>query len=131
MTEKIIRVATDVGGTFTDLVCFETDPKTGQSTLHTAKTDTTPPDYEVGVLDVLEKSDVDPTEINFLAHGTTVVINALAERKRGNGWTDHHGWLPRCAGNRAGKPPGFLQSPLPEAATGSCRVTCERKSPAV
>ncbi len=81
MTEKIIRVATDVGGTFTDLVCFETDPRTGQSTLHTAKTDTTPPDYEVGVLDVLEKSDVDPTEINFLAHGTTVVINALAERK--------------------------------------------------
>ena len=27
MTEKIIRVATDVGGTFTDLVCFETDPR--------------------------------------------------------------------------------------------------------
>ena len=31
MPAKITRVATDVGGTFTDLVCFETDSATGQS----------------------------------------------------------------------------------------------------
>ena len=37
------RVATDVGGTFTDLVCFETDTETGASRVITAKTDTTPP----------------------------------------------------------------------------------------
>ena len=81
MAGKITRVATDVGGTFTDLVCFETDPETGQMKLHTAKSDTTPPNFEIGVLDVLAKSGVEPTEIDFLAHGTTVVINALAERK--------------------------------------------------
>ena len=33
------RVATDVGGTFTDLVCFETDTETGASRVITAKTD--------------------------------------------------------------------------------------------
>ena len=81
MAGKITRVATDVGGTFTDLVCFETDLETGQMKLHTAKSDTTPPNFEIGVLDVLAKSGVEPTEIDFLAHGTTVVINALAERK--------------------------------------------------
>ncbi len=75
------RVATDVGGTFTDLVCFETDTETGTSRVITAKTDTTPPNFETGVLNVLDKGGVDPGEVDFLAHGTTVVINALTERK--------------------------------------------------
>ena len=81
MAGRITRVATDVGGTFTDLVCFRTDPETGEVELHTAKADTTPPDFETGVLEVLARSGVDPAAIDFLAHGTTVVINALAERK--------------------------------------------------
>lgn len=81
MTNKTIRVATDVGGTFTDLVCFETDHGTGESRIITAKSDTTPPNFEQGVLNVLEKGGVDPKAVDFLAHGTTVVINALTERK--------------------------------------------------
>lgn len=81
MADRTIRVATDVGGTFTDLVCFETDHATGESRITTAKSDTTPPDFERGVLNVLEKGGVDPKSVDFLAHGTTVVINALTERK--------------------------------------------------
>ncbi|MFN4273092.1 MAG: hydantoinase/oxoprolinase family protein [Aliihoeflea sp.] len=81
MADKTLRVATDVGGTFTDLVCFETDPQTGESRITTAKSDTTPPNFEQGVLNVLEKAGVEPSAIKFLAHGTTVVINALTERK--------------------------------------------------
>ena len=77
---KTLRVATDVGGTFTDLVCFETDAA-GQSRIITAKSDTTPPNFEQGVLDVLARANVDPAEVDFMAHGTTVVINALTERK--------------------------------------------------
>lgn len=81
MIDKTIRVATDVGGTFTDLVYFETDNATGRQTVRTAKSDTTPPNFEQGVLNVLAKADVDPADIAFFAHGTTVVINALTERK--------------------------------------------------
>lgn len=81
MQGKTVRVATDVGGTFTDLVCFETDPVSGEISITTAKSDTTPPNFEQGVLNVLEKGQVDPKDIDFLAHGTTVVINALTERK--------------------------------------------------
>ncbi|MBN9059277.1 MAG: hydantoinase/oxoprolinase family protein, partial [Rhizobiales bacterium] len=81
MSDKTIRVATDVGGTFTDLVYFETDNATGRQTIRTAKSDTTPPNFEQGVLNVLAKADVDPADIAFFAHGTTVVINALTERK--------------------------------------------------
>ena len=78
---RSIRVATDVGGTFTDLVYFETDAATGRQNVGTAKVDTTPPDFDRGVLDVLAKANVDAADISFLAHGTTVVINALTERK--------------------------------------------------
>ena len=39
-----MRVATDVGGTFTDLVCFVTDESgTGVLDIVTAKVDTPPP----------------------------------------------------------------------------------------
>ncbi|WP_299346490.1 hydantoinase/oxoprolinase family protein [uncultured Maritalea sp.] len=75
------RVATDVGGTFTDLVCFETNTETGVSRVITSKSDTTPPDFENGVLNVLEKGNVEASSIDYFAHGTTVVINALTERK--------------------------------------------------
>ena len=80
MSARSIRVATDVGGTFTDLVLFDLDEVTGRSVIRTAKSDTTPPDFERGVLDVLAGAGVDVTTVGFLAHGTTVVINALTER---------------------------------------------------
>jgi N-methylhydantoinase A len=76
-----IRAATDVGGTFTDLVYFSTDPATGRQEIVTAKADTTPPDFDRGVLSVIEKGGVAFDDISFLAHGTTVVINALIQRK--------------------------------------------------
>ncbi|MEK6155458.1 hydantoinase/oxoprolinase family protein [Flavobacteriaceae bacterium 3-367] len=77
-----MRVATDIGGTFTDLVCLEFDRKTGKPTgVKVAKADTTPANFEQGILDTINKGKVDLKEIGFFAHGTTVVINALTERK--------------------------------------------------
>lgn len=81
MSDILRRVTTDVGGTFTDLVCFDINRTTGEATIRTAKSDTTPPNFEQGVLNVLAKAGVEPSSIDFLAHGTTMVINALTERK--------------------------------------------------
>jgi len=81
MSQKSVRVAIDVGGTFTDLVSFERDPKTGRPIVKSAKSDTTPPNFEEGVLNVMAKAAVDAPAIESLVHGTTVVINALTERK--------------------------------------------------
>lgn len=81
MADLITRVSTDVGGTFTDLVYFETDRTTGAQTVRTTKSDTTPPNFEQGVLNVLERGAVDVAAVDMFAHGTTVVINALTERK--------------------------------------------------
>ena len=46
-----MRVATDIGGTFTDLVAISEDGALVQEKAHT-----TPPNFEAGVMDVLEKS---------------------------------------------------------------------------
>ena len=78
----MLRVATDVGGTFTDLVYFEIDEKSGKAlSIKTAKSDTTPSSYEKGVFDAIEKGNVDIAKSTFFAHGTTVVINSITERK--------------------------------------------------
>jgi N-methylhydantoinase A len=77
--EAVLRVATDVGGTFTDLVFLEISAQ-GEQRIGTAKSDTTPPDYEEGVIEVLRLAQIDPASVDFLVHGTTVIINALTER---------------------------------------------------
>lgn len=71
-----MRVATDIGGTFTDLVSLDKQGK-----ISIAKSHTTPPNFEQGVIDVIAKSRVHPGEIEAFFHGTTVIINALTERK--------------------------------------------------
>ncbi len=77
-----IRLATDVGGTFTDAVYYETDEITGEiHNLNAVKTHTTPPNFEEGVLNATNKAKINLSNVEFFAHGTTVVINALTERK--------------------------------------------------
>ena len=116
MTNGTIRAATDVGGTFTDLVYFSTDPATGVQEIVTAKSDTTPPDFERGVMNVLAKSGVSLAEIAFLAHGTTA-RDQRADRAQGReDRADHDRGLPRLARDRARQPAGLLQPPLREAA---------------
>lgn len=75
-----MRVATDVGGTFTDLVAFKIDKNTITDII-TQKSDTTPPNFEQGVLDVIEKAGLSFKDMDFFVHGCTVVINTLTEHK--------------------------------------------------
>ncbi len=75
-----LRIATDVGGTFTDLVGIEIGPDAKPSII-TAKSDTTPPNFETGIFDVIKASGLSVEDIQRHIHGTTVVINALTERK--------------------------------------------------
>lgn len=77
-----MRAASDVGGTFTDLVYYEVDPVTGRcGEVRTAKTDTTPPGFEDGVMNAIHKAGLSPAGFDFFAHGSTVIINAITERK--------------------------------------------------
>src|ERR1700756_3306982 len=74
------RVATDAGGTFTDLVAF--DERTGA--VMVGKALTTPHDPSIGVVETIrqaEKSGLPPRSVTFFVHGGTTVINAITERK--------------------------------------------------
>src|SRR4030043_44714 len=72
----VLRVATDIGGTFTDLVFV-----TPEGEVVTGKSHTTPAQYEQGVMDVISAADIQPSDFASFVHGTTIVINAITERK--------------------------------------------------
>ncbi|CDO34899.1 hydantoinase/oxoprolinase family protein [Novosphingobium sp. KN65.2] len=75
------RLGVDVGGTFTDLLLF--DNETGHFWRH--KTPSTPSDSSEGILAGVEAitraAGVDPGQIEYFLHGTTVATNAVLEGK--------------------------------------------------
>jgi N-methylhydantoinase A len=75
----MIRIASDIGGTFTDVVLDV------GGVLHTAKVLTTPGAPEQGLLAgvdrVLKDAGVAPGAVDQMIHGTTLATNALIERK--------------------------------------------------
>ena len=75
------RIGVDIGGTFTDVVML--DPGTGR--LANEKVLTTPDDPAEGVLNgvarILEAHSATPEAVQTIIHGTTLVANALIERK--------------------------------------------------
>lgn len=71
-----MRIATDIGGTFTDLVYID-----DYNEVQIAKSSTTTPNFEQGVMNVIGQSELLFSEIKEFIHGSTVVINAITERK--------------------------------------------------
>ena len=71
-------VAVDIGGTFTDLVAFDHET---QEVLYT-KSPTTYDNLVDGILDCFGKAQDDSArKPSLVNHGTTLVINALIQRK--------------------------------------------------
>ena len=75
------RAGADIGGTFTDLIVV--DSRTGE--FHIGKALTTPEDPSIAVEsvlgDVLAAAGLPARELRHLIHGTTLVTNAMIERK--------------------------------------------------
>ncbi len=71
-----MRVAVDIGGTFTDVVAVD---HAGQR--HTTKALTTPENHVLGIRDGLDKLALDLAGVDLFAHGSTIAINTVVERK--------------------------------------------------
>ena len=71
-----MRVAVDIGGTFTDAVVIDDDGNTS-----TAKAPTTPKHLYDGVLSALDQLGVDWTRLDSITNGTTAGLNAFLERR--------------------------------------------------
>jgi len=70
-------VGVDVGGTFTDLVLFDTETES----VKISKVPSTPENQSFGVMSALDSVGVSLESLDALIHGTTVTTNALLERK--------------------------------------------------
>ena len=77
MAERNYIVGIDVGGTFTDLLCLNTETQE----LLSEKVPSIPGSQWKGVLGALEQLGIDYGEIRAFVHGTTIATNALLERK--------------------------------------------------
>lgn len=71
------RVAVDIGGTFVDGVTFDSD----KDVLTIKKSDTTPHELNAGVVEVIDRLDVELSTTATFIHGTTLGLNALLERE--------------------------------------------------
>ena len=76
-----VRVGVDIGGTFTDLLVFDIS----SGAFQVGKTLTTPDDPSRAVTDgltsVLAEAGLTPASVRQIVHGTTLVTNAIIERK--------------------------------------------------
>jgi N-methylhydantoinase A len=72
-----LRVAVDIGGTFTDVVVFDE----AKSSLALAKALSTPEELARGVEQGLNKAAVPLDQVLSLIHGSTIVVNAVIERQ--------------------------------------------------
>lgn len=76
-----LMIGVDVGGTFTDFSIFDSETRR----LFNYKQSSTPLDPSQaivsGILHILAEQDIDPRDVVYLAHGTTVATNALIEKK--------------------------------------------------
>jgi N-methylhydantoinase A len=76
-----VRVGVDIGGTFTDIMVLDADG----GRFHIGKTLTTPDDpsraVAEGLSSTLEAAGITPGAVQRIVHGTTLVTNAIIERK--------------------------------------------------
>src|SRR5262245_33979624 len=74
-----VRIAVDIGGTFTDIVVMS-----GNGVLHESKVSTTPADPSTAVVEgirsLLEELSIAPSDVAEVLHGTTVGSNTLLQR---------------------------------------------------
>jgi len=84
-SDRPVRIAVDIGGTFTDLQVF--DARDGS--VRAWKTPTTPEDPSIGLLrgvaEAAARFGFALPEVGLLLHGTTIATNAVLERKLARG----------------------------------------------
>ena len=107
-----MRIAVDIGGTFTDLVAVDDNGQVFRS-----KSLTTPDDLARGINDCLKGANVDVAGASFFVHGSTVTINAVLERKGARtGLITTQGFRDGYEIGRGNRPEGsnlFFKRPVP------------------
>ena len=77
MTVADLRVAVDVGGTFTDICVFDESTQK----MRVTKVPSTPDNPMEAVLNGVKRANIDLSQVELFSHGTTVATNALITRR--------------------------------------------------
>jgi N-methylhydantoinase A len=72
-----MRIAVDIGGTFTDVTAF--DEASGEVAL--GKALSTPTNLVDGIMAAMARAAASPSEADLIIHGSTIVINSILQRK--------------------------------------------------
>ena len=72
-----MRIAVDIGGTFTDVALFDE----AQGTVTPGKALSTPANLVDGIMSAMVRTTDSPAAIDLMIHGSTVVINSIIERQ--------------------------------------------------
>lgn len=73
----MLFVGIDIGGTFTDLIAYDGE----KERIVSVKSLTTYDDLARGVFDCIDIAGLDAADIDYLFHGTTIVINTVLQRR--------------------------------------------------
>jgi len=107
-----MRIAVDIGGTFTDLVAID-----DQGQVYRSKSLTTPDDLARGIQACLTSAQIQVAGATFFVHGSTVTINAVLERKGARtGLITTRGFRDVYEIGRGNRPEGynlFFKRPVP------------------
>ena len=85
-----MRIAVDIGGTFTDVALFDE----AQGTVTPGKALSTPTNLVDGIMSAMVHTTDSPAAIDLMIHGSTVVINSIIERQGGQDRPHHHQGIP-------------------------------------
>jgi N-methylhydantoinase A len=99
-----LRVAVDIGGTFTDLVAYDGETRRQFA----VKSPSTPSDFIDGVMAALEKAGIRAEEVVSFKHGSTIATNAIIERTGARtGLVTTRGFRDVLSAGRANRPDLF------------------------
>lgn len=75
-------IVVDIGRTFTDAILID---ESDEDIKEVAKVPSTPGDLVVGMIrairQLMKRTDISPSEIGYVAHGTAAALNAQVEKK--------------------------------------------------
>ncbi|MDT7892272.1 MAG: hydantoinase/oxoprolinase family protein [Thermoproteota archaeon] len=72
-----LRLGIDIGGAFTDLVAYDEE----SGSLIWTKVETTPKDLSQGVLNSIQASGINLSNVRMIVHGQTLIINSIVTRE--------------------------------------------------
>lgn len=76
-----LRIGVDIGGSYTDFVVLDDETKALQTLKVFSRPDAPGTEVIAGVAGLVERYGIDPGDVSYFTHGTTVGVNTVIQRK--------------------------------------------------